>query len=321
LGLNPFGADQPGGLPCLSDSTQIIASHAITPKEIKARLKNVPALPIAILQLISLDLTAPGAFDKIVKVAEEDPPLTSKLLALAYSAGFAPTVEIVSIRQAVSRIGAKRLAELIVTMALTQIFEPRTADEKTLWAHSILTAIAARHLATTQSEGKVDPQAAYMCGLLHDIGRFVFFDGVPAELQRADEFGWTSSTGLMYAEREAVGIDHSEIGWHACEHLGIPESVGSVIRYHHHYMRKLDEIPANINRELLDIVQTAEFVAALMETPPTPLEVEPDEIIPLLERRGEHLSRSLAKLNLDQIAALLPSIAQEAGKLSGGLSC
>lgn len=298
-----------------------MSPEAITPKEIKARLKNVPPLPTVILQLISLDMNSPNAFDEIVSAAESDPPLTSKLLSLANSAGYAPEVEITNIRQAVSRIGAKRLAELIVTMALTQVFDPKGPDEKNLWAHSILTAIAARHLAMNQKGISVDPQEAYMCGLLHDIGRFVFFDGVPAELQRADEFGWTSSVGLMYAEREAVGIDHSEIGWHACQHLGIPDNVSAIIRYHHHYMRKLEEIPNGINRDLLGVVQTAEFVAALMETPPSPLEMEPDEVIAHLERRGEHLERSLVKLNLGDIAELLPSIAAEAGKLSGGLGC
>lgn len=298
-----------------------MASETTIPPAIKSRLKNVPPLPTVILQLISLDMTSPTAFDEIVKAAESDPPLTSKLLGLANSAGYAPEVEIKSIRQAVSRIGAKRLAELIVTMALTQVFDPKGQDEKSLWAHSILTAIAARHLAVHQTGGKVDPQVAYMCGLLHDMGRFVFFDGVPAELQRADEFGWTSSTGLMYAEREAVGMDHSEIGWHACNHMGLPESISSIIRYHHHYMRKLDAIPGGIDRDLLGVVQTAEFVAALMETPPDPLELEPDQVLPLLEQRGEHLSRSLAKLDLGQIAELLPSIAAESGKLAGGLGC
>lgn len=134
------------------------------------------------------------------------------MLALANSADLAPKAQITSIRQAVSHIGAKRLAEPIVTMALAQVFEPRSPGEKELWGHSIQSEMAARHIATSLSAGKVDPQVAYPCGLLNDIGRFVFFDGVPLELRRADEFGWTASTDRLLAEREAVGIEHAEIG-------------------------------------------------------------------------------------------------------------
>ena len=222
--------------------------------------------------------------------------------------------------QSVSRIGAKRLSELVVTMVLNQTFDPKSIDEKALWSHSILTAIAARHMALQNADG-VDPQLAYMCGLLHGIGRFVFFDGVPAEVQRADEFGWTSSTGLLHAELDSVGIDHAEIGWYAAEHLGLPENVGTIIRYHHHYMGKLESLPAGIDRPLLATVQAAEFIAALLQSTPSPLEMEPEEVIPFLARRGEHLEQSLVELELTDIAELLPEIASEASKLSGGFGC
>lgn len=291
-----------------------MSSPTIIPKEIKSRLRNLPPLPAVIQRLVALDMHSAGAFDEIVDAAESDPPLTSKLLGLANSAGYAPETDITSIRQAVSRIGAKRLSELIVTMVLNQTFDPKSIDEKALWSHSILTAIAARHIALHSAHG-VDPQLAYMCGLLHDIGRFVFFDGVPAEVQRADEFGWTSATGLLHAELDSVGIDHTEIGWFAAEHLGLPSNVGLTIR-HHHFMGEPESLPAGLDRPLLTTVQTAEFIAALLQSTPSPIEMEPDQVIPFLTSRGEHLEQSLVELELTDIARLLPEIASEGSKLS-----
>jgi putative nucleotidyltransferase with HDIG domain len=295
-----------------------MTQNAVSLEELEKRLEKVPSLPTAVLDLMSLDLSSDSAFDRIVAIAEEDPPLTSRLLALANSAGLAPEAEITNIRQAVSRIGGKHLTELIITMAMAQVFEPTSPGEKALWDHSILTAMAARYIAGVCTKVTVDPQEAYTCGLLHDIGRFVFFDGVAPELQRADEFGWTSSTGLLWAEREAINMDHAEIGWLACQRMGLPTSIADTVRYHHHYRQRLEEARGSIHKGLLGVVQTAEFIAALLETPPDPLSLPADELLVLLERRGEHLEASLSKMNLDQVAHLLPAISEEASNLSAG---
>lgn len=42
------------------------------------------------------------------------------------------------------------------------------ADPCALWEHAVATAIYAKAIAPT---GRTAPEGAYLCGLLHDIGR------------------------------------------------------------------------------------------------------------------------------------------------------
>jgi putative nucleotidyltransferase with HDIG domain len=293
-----------------------MTSQEETLQKLNLRIRTVPTLPTAVTRLMALDIYADGAFDKVAQVAEEDPRLTMRLLAMANSAGFAPTTTITSIREALARVGVRRLMEMIYTMSMKQSLALQSAGEQALWSHSILTATAARFLAETFSELGVEPQTAYLCGLLHDMGRFVFFDGVPIEIQCADEFGWMGSEPLIAAEIAAVGIDHAEIGWRVCEQMGLPEHISEIVRYHHHDREQIEV--EDIDLSLLGLVQVGEFMAAFLETPPDPLSLSREDLIDQIEVRGAQLPNGLGGISAMEIARLLPRLSDEAIKLIMG---
>lgn len=102
--------------------------------------------------------------------------------------------------------------------------------------------------------------------------------------------------------------------------MGPPSSVRNIIRYHHDEER-LEATRAVVDADFLRVVQSAEFVAALFETPPAPLSMEPAELMQLLERSGEHQEASLATKNLGEIAHILPAISEEAVRFLTGRGC
>jgi len=48
----------------------------------------------------------------------------------------------------------------------------------------------------------VNPEQAYLCGLLHDIGRFVLFDREIDQLNMVESTHWQTPVQLVESERE-----------------------------------------------------------------------------------------------------------------------
>jgi putative nucleotidyltransferase with HDIG domain len=78
-----------------------------------------------------------------------------------------------TIEQAVSRLGARQLRALLVELSARRLFESRNAAIRELfhelWEHSLAVAQVARMLALRRRD--VDADAAYLAGLLHDVGK------------------------------------------------------------------------------------------------------------------------------------------------------
>jgi HD-like signal output (HDOD) protein len=95
-----------------------------------------------------------------------------------------------------------------------------------------------------------------VCGLLHDIGRFVQFEGAPADLSRVDDMHWSAPEELVDVERSTLGYDHTLLGWHACKKWSLPDSIGEVIRHHH------DVLPATMHGQM-DMIRVVQWADAL----------------------------------------------------------
>ncbi len=232
---------------------------------IQAQLGELPVLPSLVMRLVTLDMDSEQAFDEVVSIAEQDPTFASRVLALANSASMAPSVEIHSIAQAVSRIGAWKIAELVASMALMDVFVPRGEAGKALWIHSLETAVAARTLARLQqadgTRGTVNPQEAYLLGLLHDIGRLTMLqlgDAAACELAMTIDEGAANGTLLVANERGLLGYDHAELGGLAAERVGLPARLCELIRRHHDAGEETAEANLGEAAGLLRLVQMAD---------------------------------------------------------------
>lgn len=76
---------------------------------------------------------------------------------------------------------------------------------------------------------------AFCSGLLHDIGKVVLCLSNPAAFHRAVELfeHYEGRISTSFAEKQALGIDHGEIGAAVAAECGIREDLCNVIRAHH----------------------------------------------------------------------------------------
>ena len=234
-----------------------------TLESLQSRLTALPLLPAVVAKLLALDPAAPGFFEEVVELARQDPPFATRLLRLANSASVAPLEPVTSLQLAVSRVGARRVAGLVTSLAVLRVFVPTNAGQRLLWTHSIETGVAAEEIARLAPELEVPPEHAYLCGLMHDIGRFILFQVGPQELGLVDETGWSTPAELIAAEKAICGFDHAELGWHACAKWKMPELVVNLVRHHHVYVADDDDrLPPGLHN-LVKTVQMADFLSLL----------------------------------------------------------
>ncbi len=215
-----------GGIPLVA-----VANSAL--QSMEEKIGELPMLPQVLVKIMQLKPDANDFFEEFGKLTKEDPSFAVKLIALANSASSAPAIPVVSIRDALTRMGSKAIRNLVTSLAVQRVFMPTRPNEVRLWQHSIFAAFTAAMVAEIASDLKVDPAEAYLVGLLHDIGRFVMFEHAAPNLLKVDESNWQTPEQLIEADVEIYKFTHSELGFRACVHWKLPDSICEVIRKHH----------------------------------------------------------------------------------------
>ena len=234
----------------------MIPAHAIAES-----IEALPTLPEAITRLGILlrdDKATSAAFEAAVRT---DPAITANLLRAANSAlhgGLEPTT---SVRQAVTRIGLRRVYEVAIGTSFRRSLPIRLPgyglDGPAFWLHCTATAVYAEALA---SEVRLPAlELAFTAGLLHDVGKLVI-GGFLAELMPESNW-WTFGTAA--AERELLGSNHCDVGGEIARRWRLPLSIAHACRWHH----EPEVAGAEVDLDLLAVVLTADHLAYLAGFP------------------------------------------------------
>ena len=183
--------------------------------------------------MLTLDCRAEDYFDRVLELIESEPSFAARVLGAANSVLGASTEEITTLRNAITRVGSSNARGIVLGMGLAHAFQPVDPWEKSIWRHAIQVAIAARELASLCEEAEVQPEEAYACGLLHDVGRLILFKVAPSDFCTTEEGHWDEPRGLITHELQACGLTHAELGATACRIWGVPRVIELVVRFHH----------------------------------------------------------------------------------------
>jgi putative nucleotidyltransferase with HDIG domain len=171
----------------------------------------------------------------VIKLAEGDPSFALRVIQLGNSARNAPLKPIMSLKDAIVRIGIEDVASLMTSVAVTKVFVPVSKSEKRLWQHSIEVATIARKFAKVNPGLHVSPDVAYLCGLFHDIGLFLMFKDSQKDFNHIDDFSWTTPLEHLDAENKVFKSNHAELGAHICKRWKIPAPIPTIVAFHHVY--------------------------------------------------------------------------------------
>jgi HD-like signal output (HDOD) protein len=197
--------------------------------DIAAGKVELPTIP-AVVQKIMTALKDPNVdARKIGELLAKDPILSAKVLRLANSSFFGGQRSMSSIDAAVSLIGIQALNRLIVACGVSSSFKAIPGiDMAVFWRDALLAATAANKIAPRL---EADPEAAYVCGLLHSTGHLILCQTYP-EIADLVFTGYDIVRGAELAaiENDNFGIAHPEVGALWIESIGFPQPVADTIR-------------------------------------------------------------------------------------------
>jgi len=199
-------------------------------------VEKMPAFPKAVQQVLALcrDINCPPR--DLVGVIEHDPVLTVKLLRVINSASYGLPNKVTSVNQAVLYLGINTVKNLALAFAMIGVLPARNAagfEVQAYLVHSVATAALARYLASRPQAGEVDPDDAYVAGLLHDFGKVVMATHLPEEYRNVLETAEAEGVPLHVVERRLIGADHAEVGAMLARHWQFSPALVSCIGNHH----------------------------------------------------------------------------------------
>lgn len=124
---------------------------------------------------------------------------------------------------------------------------------ESFWRHSIGTAILTREILSI-SENKVEQEADYVSGLLHNLGILILAITFPENFHQVYGSSHHSLQELTSKEKNLVGWDHAKIGAYYLWNHHISEEIVEAVHCHHHPEK------ASHNPALSASVQVAEFL-------------------------------------------------------------
>lgn len=132
---------------------------------------ELPPLPAIAQRVISLAADPDAGAAALATLVHRDPALAAQVLRAANSAALSGGARIVSLQQAVTRLGIRRVAEIALAASMRRdLFgAPRFAVQlERLFRHAVASGLWAKEIARTRRD---NVEGAFLCGLLHRIGQ------------------------------------------------------------------------------------------------------------------------------------------------------
>jgi HD-like signal output (HDOD) protein len=200
-------------------------------ERVSAQALQLPVFHHVALKLMHILAKEDYSIAQVAQLILEDQALSSHVLRMANSAFFGGLSQITTIRDAIVRLGARQVTQVVTVVTQSQQY--RTQDKtmvaymQTLWKHALGCALGTKWFA--EKTGYKDlAQEGLLAGLLHDIGQ-LFILKVLEDVQ-ASEPRLTLSKSVLV---EVLQQMHVEQGTMLMQHWHIPALYGEIVCQHH----------------------------------------------------------------------------------------
>lgn len=186
------------------------------------------------LRLIDLTREEDVSIDEISKAMRVDPALTGRVIRFANMALNGPRRPVVSVADAIQRIGMSVVRQLVLGFAVlghNRAGVCRNFDYVRFWSRSLATAIAANMLCMRVRATAAEE--AFTCGLLADVGSLALATLYPKEYSVVLDTQRDAIPRVRAEiERKEFKTDHSELGAAMLEDWKLPRPFVEAIERH-----------------------------------------------------------------------------------------
>ena len=259
-----------------------------------ARLSKLPPFHPAAVKLLTLSANSDATLADFERAFGCDPALASDLLVVANSPLYGLRARIDNLRHAIVLLGMDTVRSITLTVALSAYVRsgPARRVVRSVWAHSLATALVAE--AIGKAQGEPGP-SLYTAGLVHDVGRLGMLNLEGDRYVGVLEREYYEMEESLLLETLLFGCAHDDAGGFLVRSWGFPESICDCVRFHH--QSGGDHGPA------LRVVQSAcRYAAALgfgelssADRPPAHIDVLPPALRGTASLEPERMQKRIAQ--------------------------
>jgi putative nucleotidyltransferase with HDIG domain len=236
-----------------------------TPRErvelILHQLEQLPTLPAVAGRLLAVTTSAESCARDVVEILESDASLTAAILRMVRRADLGVDTQVIAVQRAVILLGFRAVRNAVLSMHIYRTLG--VADDQghlgttrqELWKHCLAVACTAEMLA--ERAGKiVSTGEAFVCGLLHDIGKVGLDTCLPKSYARVVARVERGHTCVCDAERKLFGLDHAVAGKRLMTHWQLAPSIRECVWLHH---QDPESLPSSVvNPQLVRLIHLAD---------------------------------------------------------------
>ncbi|MGH7177277.1 MAG: HDOD domain-containing protein [Tepidisphaeraceae bacterium] len=228
------------------------------------QLDELPTLPAVAVRVLEVTGSDSSSAKEVVQLIESDPSLTARILQLVHRADLGVRGEVTSVDRAVSLLGFEAVRSAVLAIGVFQTFQPDSKlpaqrfSREEFWKHCVAVACCAEMLAVA-TRGKINPSEAFVCGLLHDLGKVALDAMLPKSFARVVEAVDLLRGNIADVERTVVGLDHMVVGKRLAEKWHLPQSIRECVWLHG---QTPEALPATVkNPSLVNLITLADLLA------------------------------------------------------------
>lgn len=231
---------------------------------ILAQLESLPTLPAVATRVLNLTIASDSTAREVVRLIESDQSLSAKILMMARRGEHRLGHTVTTVAKAVLLLGFDAVRNAVLSIKVFETFARRSEDVDTdfdrteFWKHSLAVACAAQ-LVAEQLSRRIESEQAFVCGLLHDIGKVALDACLPKSYDRIVRRVNSTRGCIADVEREFLGVDHAVVGHRLAQRWRFGTALCECIWLHHHGPSSL---PASVRHA--DEVQIVHFADRLV---------------------------------------------------------
>lgn len=190
---------------------------------------EVPMLPEVASKVVRLTQDPDSDAVDLAKLIQSDQTLAGHVMRVANSAAYSPNATMVSLQQAITRLGMRIISEIALAASInSSLFN--TPGYESYVQYILNSSLAAGLWAKETARAcRKNVEAAFLAGLLNDIGR-------PVVVQTAIAAAADSRIDLTKDLLQQIeAATKRQIGLAVLEQWEMPESVKNVVNFFDHY--------------------------------------------------------------------------------------
>lgn len=281
------------------------------------QVDSLPTLPAVATRLLRLTASDDSHAREVIELVRNDQALTGKVLGICAQAHRGVRTATLTIDKAVMLLGFNAVRNAVLSMQVVQVLgsiEAREADGRIneargsrnnphrfnridFWRHCLAVASAAELIAIANPRSGLNGGEAFVCGLLHDIGKLALDHVMPQSYSRVLEMADLNQGDIAVHERRVVGLDHHTVGKRLAEHWRLPTLIQDCIWLHGAGYQTLPNLE---KRKMIGLITLADLMARQQHigfSGNTSFDQNPEDLAAVIDVRPETLQQVVSRLH------------------------